>query len=196
MSNKWEREIEELLKKKVWLKSGGYIIIDQTEALTAIDVNTGKYVGSTNLADTVFKTNMEATKEIARQLRLRDIGGIIDIDVIDMQKLEHRQKVLAALEEELKKDRTRTTVLGLTQLGLVEMTRKKVRQGLSAVLEQPCPYCGGKGRVLNEATMAAKVRKEIRRILKHSASEAALVEVHPTVASDRKRTRLNSSHRT
>ncbi|NPV72013.1 MAG: Rne/Rng family ribonuclease [Firmicutes bacterium] len=178
-----DTEIEDLLKKKVWLKSGGYLVIDQTEALTAIDVNTGKYVGTTNLADTVFKTNMEAAREIARQLRLRDIGGIIIIDFIDMQSHDHRQKVMAALENELKKDRTRNTVLGLTQLGLVEMTRKKVRQGLSAVLEQPCSYCGGKGRILNEATMAAKVRKEVRRILKHSASEAALLEVHPTVAS-------------
>ncbi|MCR4398098.1 MAG: Rne/Rng family ribonuclease [Firmicutes bacterium] len=178
-----ETEIEDLLNKKVWLKSGGYLVIDQTEALTAIDVNTGKYVGTTNLADTVFKTNMEAAREIARQLRLRDIGGIIVIDFIDMQNLEHRQKVIAALENELRKDRTRNTVLGLTQLGLVEMTRKKVRQGLSAVLEQNCPYCHGKGRVLSESTMASKVRREVRRILKHSASEAALLEVHPSVAS-------------
>ncbi|MGE5485331.1 MAG: Rne/Rng family ribonuclease [Ignavibacteriales bacterium] len=178
-----ETEIEELLKKKVWLKSGGYLVIDHTEALTAIDVNTGKYVGTTNLADTVFRTNMEAAREIARQLRLRDIGGIIVIDFIDMQSQEHKQKVLQALEDELRKDRTRTSVLGLTQLGLVEMTRKKVRQGLSAMLEQQCPYCQGRARVLSEATMASKVRKEVRRILKHSASEAALLEVHPTVAA-------------
>ena len=178
-----DAEIEEALRKKVWLKSGGYIVIDQTEALTVIDVNTGKYVGTTSLADTVFRTNMEAAKEIARQLRLRDIGGIIVIDFIDMQVQEHRQKVLAALEEELRKDRTRTTVLGITQLGLVEMTRKKVRQGLSAVMEQPCPYCQGRGAVLSQATMASKVRREIRRMLRHSAGEAVLVEVHPSVAS-------------
>jgi len=175
--------MEKALKKRVWLRSGGYIVIDQTEALTAIDVNTGKFVGTTSLADTVFRTNLEAAREIARQLRLRDIGGIIVIDFIDMDSHHHRQEVLRTLEEALKKDRTKAHVLGITQLGLVEMTRKKVRQGLDEVLQRPCPYCEGKGRVLSEETMAGKVRREIKRILRQSASEAILVEVNPSVAA-------------
>jgi ribonuclease G len=178
-----ELEIDKALKRRVWLRSGGYIVIDQTEALTAIDVNTGKFVGTTNLADTVFKTNLEAAREIARQLRLRDIGGIIIIDFIDMEITEHRQKVLKTLEEELRKDRTRANVLGLTQLGLVELTRKKSRQNLDEALMRPCQYCDGRGKVLSEETMARRVRAEIRRILKQSTSEALLMEVHPTVAA-------------
>lgn len=178
-----EMEMDKALKKRVWLKSGGYIVIDQTEALTAIDVNTGKFVGTTNLADTVFKTNLEAAKEIARQLRLRDIGGIIIIDFIDMEIHDHRQRVLKALEDELRRDRTRANVLGLTQLGLVEMTRKKSRQNLDEAMMRPCTYCDGRGKVLSEETMARRVRAEIRRILKQSSSEALLMEVHPTVAA-------------
>lgn len=178
-----DAEIDAALRKKVWLKSGGYLIIEQTEALTVIDVNTGKFVGRTNLADTVFRTNMEAVREVARQIRLRDLGGIIVIDFIDMEHAEHRQRVLDALNGQLKKDRTKTNVLGLTQLGLVELTRKKANQGLSSLFEQPCPYCEGKGRLLSEETMAARVRREIRKILRNSTSEAILVEVHPTVAA-------------
>lgn len=178
-----ELELEKALKKRVWLKSGGYIVIDQTEALTAIDVNTGKFVGTTNLADTVFKTNLEAAREIARQLRLRDIGGIIIIDFIDMDVPEHRQKVLRTLEEELRRDRTRANVLGLTQLGLVEMTRKKSRQNLDEALMRPCTYCDGRGKTFSEESMARRVRAEIRRILKQGSSDALLMEVHPSVAA-------------
>ncbi len=178
-----EMEIDKALKRRVWLKSGGYLVIDQTEALTSIDVNTGKYVGTTNLADTVFKTNLEAAKEIARQLRLRDIGGIIIIDFIDMEITEHKEQVLQTLENELKKDRTKANVLGLTRLGLVEMTRKKSRQNLDEAMMRPCPYCEGRGKTLSEETMARRVRAEIRRILKQSSSEALLMEVHPSVAA-------------
>lgn len=178
-----EMEIDKALKKRVWLKSGGYIVIDQTEALTAIDVNTGKFVGTTNLADTVFKTNLEAAKEIARQLRLRDIGGIIIVDFIDMEITEHKTKVIKALEDELRRDRTRANVLGLTQLGLLEMTRKKSRQNLDEAMMRPCHYCDGRGKLLSEETMARRVRAEIRRILKQSSSEALLMEVHPSVAA-------------
>lgn len=178
-----DAQVEAALKKKVWLKSGGYLVIDHTEALTVIDVNTGKFVGTTDLADTVFKTNMEAVREIARQLRLRDIGGIIIVDFIDMEQADHRQRVLDSLHTHLKKDRTKTNILGLTELGLVELTRKKARQGLSAVMEQPCPYCEGRGRVLSELAMASRVRREIRRILRHADGEAILVEVHPNVAA-------------
>ncbi|MCL5676434.1 MAG: Rne/Rng family ribonuclease [Firmicutes bacterium] len=178
-----EPEIEKALKRRVWLKSGGYIVIDRTEALTSIDVNTGKFVGTTNLADTVFKTNLEAAREIAHQIRLRDIGGIIVVDFIDMEVPEHRQQVLKALEEAVRADRTKTNVLGLTQLGLVEMTRKKVRQSLDDVLQRACPYCDGRGKVLSEETMSRKVRADIKRILKHTSSEAVLIEVHPSVAA-------------
>ncbi len=176
-------EIEQALKKRVWLKSGGYLVFDQTEALTAIDVNTGKFVGSTNLADTVFRTNLEAAREIPKQLRLRDIGGIVIIDFIDMEKVEHRQEVLKVLEEHVKRDRTKVHILGLTQLGLVEMTRKKVRQSLESALMKTCPYCEGRGKVPSEDTMARQVRREIKRILSQSDSEAILVEVHPSVAA-------------
>jgi ribonuclease G len=178
-----ESEIDKALKRRVWLKSGGYIVIDQTEALTSIDVNTGKYVGTTNLADTVFKTNLEAAREIARQLRLRDIGGIIIIDFIDMEVHEHRQKVLKAFDEELRRDRTKANVLGLTQLGLVEMTRKKSRQNLDEAMMRACQACDGRGKILSEETMTRRVRAEIRRIMRQSSSEALLMEVHPTVAA-------------
>ena len=178
-----EEEIEKVLKPRVWLKSGGYIVIDRTEALTAIDVNTGKYVGSTNLADTVLKTNLEACTEITRQLRLRNIGGIIIIDFIDMPSEEHQNRIIVKLEEEIKRDKTKTNVLGLTQLGLVEMTRKKVRQGLENVLLKPCPYCEGKGKILSEETIGIKAKNEILKLAQHTGAEAVLVEVHPTVAS-------------
>ena len=139
-------QLERALRRKVWLESGGYIILDQVEALTAIDVNTGKYVGESNLGATVFKTNMEAVTEIARQLRLRNIGGIIIIDFIDMEDTGAREQLLKALEDEVKKDRVRVTVMGMTQLGLVELTRKKNGHDLSATLEGECSHCGGKGR--------------------------------------------------
>ena len=140
-------EMRQALDRKVWMKNGSYLIFDHTEALTVIDVNTGKYVGSTNLDDTVLRTNIEAAREIARQLRIRNIGGIIIIDFIDMNEENHKRKVLEAFEAELKKDKVRTHVLGITALGLVEITRKKVRQSLDSTLETGCPMCGGKGRV-------------------------------------------------
>ncbi|NLZ53216.1 MAG: Rne/Rng family ribonuclease [Thermoanaerobacteraceae bacterium] len=178
-----EPEAQRALERKVWLKSGGYIVIDHTEALTAIDVNTGKFVGSIDLEDTVVKTNLEAAREIAKQLRLRDIGGIIIIDFIDMNSQEHQKTVIETLEAELKKDRTKAHVLGITNLGLVEMTRKKVRQSLDEVLEKVCPYCEGRGRILSEDTMAKKVEREISRIFRTRRGEAVLIEVHPSVAA-------------
>lgn len=178
-----ESDAQRALERKVWLKSGGYIVIDHTEALTAIDVNTGKFVGSIDLEDTVVKTNLEAAREIAKQLRLRDIGGIIIIDFIDMNSQEHQKMVIDTLEAELKKDRTKAHVLGITNLGLVEMTRKKVRQSLDEVLEKVCPYCEGRGRILSEDTMAKKVEREISRIFRTRRGEAILIEVHPSVAA-------------
>lgn len=178
-----EAAISKALQRQVWLKSGGYLVIDRTEALTVIDVNTGKYVGTKNLSDTVFKINMEACQEIARQIRLRDIGGIIVVDFIDMDNPQHRALVMAEMEKHLRHDHTKTVVVGFTGLGLLEMTRKKVRQSIDEILEKPCPYCGGKGSVLSEETMAARIRREIRRVLRASPSEAILLEANPHVAS-------------
>ncbi|HOV78853.1 MAG TPA: Rne/Rng family ribonuclease [Bacillota bacterium] len=178
-----ELEIEKALKRKVWLKSGGYLVIDQAEALTAVDVNTGKYVGSTNLEDTVLKTNLEAAQEIARQLRLRNIGGIIIVDFIDMNKEGHRQDVLRALEEEIKKDKTKTNILGITQLGLVEMTRKKVRPSLAEVVQKPCPYCEGRGKVLSEETLGIHFKNQIYNVARQTPARTILVEANPVVAA-------------
>lgn len=177
-------EIEKIGQRQVWLKSGGYIVIDKTEALTVIDVNTGKFVGRTNLADTVFHTNLEAVNEIARQIRLRDIGGIIIIDFIDMDADEHKQAVLSALEEKLKRDKTKTNILGLTGLGLVEMTRKKARQNFEGVLYSECPCCEGRGRVQSPETVSINVRRELRKIAVHKRLQGAFtVQVHPRVAA-------------
>jgi ribonuclease G len=178
-----EQELEKALRRKVWLKSGGYLVIDQTEALTAIDINTGKYIGSSSLEETVLKTNLEAAREIARQLRLRDIGGIIIVDFIDMRDPEHQEQVLAELKEQLKKDRTRAHILGLTQLGLLEMTRKKVRQALEEGMMRSCPYCEGKGKVFSEETMAARIERELADYVRGLEHEAVLVECHPQVAA-------------
>ncbi len=178
-----EQEIEKALKQKVWLKCGGYLIIDQCEALTVIDVNTGKYVGTTNLEDTVLKTNLEAASEIARQLRLRKIGGIVIVDFIDMSEEAHRNEVLQALEEEIKKDKTKTNILGITQLGLVEMTRKKVRPSLSEVLQKPCPYCEGRGKVLSEETLGINYKNQIYNVARQTTAQTILVEANPLVAA-------------
>ncbi|NLW24592.1 MAG: Rne/Rng family ribonuclease [Clostridia bacterium] len=177
------QELNKALKRRVWLKSGGYIVIDQTEALASIDVNTGKYVGSVDLEDTVYRTNLEAAVEIARQLRLRNIGGIIIIDFIDMENEEHNQEVLAKLEEELKKDKVKAHILGLTSLGLVEMTRKKVRHSLSTALERICPCCEGKGRILSENTIALQIKDELNNLASRTLAEAICVEAHPSVSS-------------
>lgn len=177
-----EKEIWKMLSRVVELKSGGYIAIDRTEALTVIDVNSGRYVGRKEQRDTILRINMEAAVEIARQLRLRDIGGIIIIDFIDMEAKEDREKVIQTLERELKKDRAKTYISQISQLGLVEMTRKRSRQSLDEMLKQPCPYCKGEGRVLSSKTIAIKVQRELRKsaIIR---GRNVVVEVHPSVAS-------------
>ncbi|MFN7548825.1 MAG: ribonuclease E/G, partial [Pseudomonadota bacterium] len=159
----FEEEIERALARRVDLKSGGYLIIDQTEALTTIDVNTGGFVGARNFDDTIFKTNLEAAGAMARQLRLRNLGGIIIADFIDMTREEHRQSVLAELRKQLARDRTRTTVSGFTQLGLVEMTRKRTRESLAHMLCQPCPTCEGRGQVKTPRTVCYDILREILR---------------------------------
>ena len=178
-----EAELEKALARQVWLKSGGYLVFDEAEALTVVDVNTGRYIGRRNLADTILKTNLEAAEEIARQVRLRDIGGIIIVDFIDMSIEDHRRKVLEKLNASIKNDRTKTYVLGLTNLGLVEMTRKKVRQDLSEYLQQPCPYCGGSGRVLTPLVISTRIERELKMQLQEEKSKAILVEMHHEVAA-------------
>jgi len=158
-----ETEIEKALSRRVELKSGGYLIIDQTEALTTIDVNTGGFVGSRNFDDTIFKTNLEAAQAIARQLRLRNLGGIIIVDFIDMQSDEHRAAVLEEFRRALARDRTRMSVNGFTALGLVEMTRKRTRESLAHVLCQPCPTCDGRGEVKTAHTVCYEILREILR---------------------------------
>lgn len=178
-----EAQLSKALRRKVWLDCGGYIVIDPTEALVSIDVNTGKFTGTVDFADTVFKTNMEAAAEIARQLRLRNLGGIIVIDFIDMEKAEDREKVLARLKEELTRDRTKTNVLGFTGLGLVELTRKKVSQSLDDLLTKVCPACEGKGRVPSEITVACDAERQIAAAARASEGRSLLVEAHPSVAA-------------
>jgi ribonuclease G len=179
-----EAEIDKALRRQVWLKSGGSIVIDRTEAMTVIDVNTGKFTGgaSMQLEELVTRTNLEAAREIARQLRLRDIGGIVIIDFIDMKSSANQARLLAELESELARDRTVTSVLGLTKLGLVELTRKKVRQSLSEALTSPCPTCGGKGRVLSLAEVSRRLEREIRALVKTGEAEAVVVELSAELA--------------
>ena len=158
-----EEELTRALARRVDLKSGGYLVIDQTEALTTIDVNTGGYVGARNFDDTIFKTNLEAAGSIARQLRLRNLGGIIIADFIDMMREDHQQAVLAELKKQLARDRTRTTVSGFTQLGLVEMTRKRTRESLAHMLCEPCPTCQGRGQVKTSRSVCYDILREILR---------------------------------
>jgi ribonuclease G len=178
-----EQELEKALWRKVWLKCGGYLIFDQTEALTVIDVNTGKYVGDKNLEETVLRTNMEAAAEIGRQLRLRNIGGIIIVDFIDLEKKENRQKILQTLEEEIKKDKTKANILGITPLGLVEITRKKARPSLAEIMQKPCPYCEGRGKVLSEETVGINFKNNIYEFAARTSSTTILIEAHPAVAA-------------
>ncbi|MBE4749971.1 Rne/Rng family ribonuclease [Corallococcus sp. ZKHCc1 1396] len=158
-----EQELQRATQRKVWLKSGGYLIIDQAEALTAIDVNSGRYVGKKSLEETITKINVEAAKEIVYQLRLRNIGGIIICDFIDMEKAQNRDKVFKSLQEALGRDKAKTNVLRISELGLVEMTRKRVRESIGRVLHEDCPYCDGKGFVKTATTVAYEIFREIRR---------------------------------
>jgi ribonuclease G len=158
-----EEEIQKALGRRVDLKSGGYLIIDQTEAMTTIDVNTGGFVGGRSFDETIFKTNLEAAQVIARQLRLRNLGGIIIIDFIDMENVDHRNAVLAELNKMLERDRTRLTVNGFTQLGLVEMTRKRTRESLAHVLCEACVTCNGRGEIKTAQTICYEILREIVR---------------------------------
>jgi ribonuclease G len=176
-----EQEIERALKSKVWLKSGGYIVINQTEALVAIDVNTGKYVGKKNLEETVFRTNLEAIREIVRQVRLRDLGGIIVLDFIDMENHENRAAVFESLEQEIRKDRSKTKILQISEFGLVEMTRKRVRQSLERSLTQACPYCSGSGRVKSNVTIMLEIWRYLMKQRDTHEGGEVIVRVNPEV---------------
>ena len=178
-----EVEINKCLAQKVWLKSGGYLIIDQAEALTAIDVNSGKFVGSSSLEDTTTQCNLEAVDEIAHQLRLRNIGGLIVLDLIDMEKQSNRDRVNKRLEAVLKKDRARTNVLKISELGLVEMTRKRVQEDLVRSISEPCHYCSGTGHTKSPHTVVYDILREIKRETTRAKSkETIYVNANPSVA--------------
>src|SRR3990167_1696583 len=180
-----QAEIDKALKSKVWLKSGGSIVINQTEALVAIDVNTGRYVGKKTtgrLEDTIVKTNLEAVKEIVRQVRLRDLGGIIVLDLIDMEEKKNRQKVLQAVEQELRKDRSPSKALQVSDFGLVIITRKRVKQSLERVLTEPCPYCSGTGVIKSASTICAEILTEMKKIASELDGQGVILRVNPDIA--------------
>jgi ribonuclease G len=177
-----EAEIDANLGRKVWLKSGGYLIVDQSEALTAIDVNTGRYVGKRDLEETVLKTNLEAVREVVHQLRFRNIGGLIIVDLIDMESGENREKVYRAFQEALRQDKAKTNILKISELGLVEMTRKRTRENLVQQLCEPCSYCEGRGYVLSRESVTHKILREIRKDLPRFGGRRIAIAVAPRVA--------------
>ncbi|PWT92354.1 MAG: Rne/Rng family ribonuclease [Acidobacteria bacterium] len=177
-----ERELEKALQDKVWLKSGGYIVINHTEALVAIDVNTGKFVGKRSLEDTIAKTNLESVKEIIRQIRLRDLGGIIVIDFIDMENPENQAKLMEALETELKKDRSPSRIMPGSSSTLVILTRKRTRRSLEKILCQPCPYCGGGGMIKSISTICFDILNEVKKQALYLEGHEIILRVNPDVA--------------
>jgi len=177
-----EVEISRALEKKIWLKSGGYIVIELTEALTAIDVNTGSYVGKRNLEETILKTNLEAVKEIAYQLRLRNIGGLIVIDFIDMEKKANRDRVFMTLKEALSKDKAKTHILRMSELGLIEMTRKRTRENLNRLMSEPCNYCEGRGTLKSKKTICCEIFRDLEREAASSVDGGNIyVRVNPEI---------------
>src|SRR4029079_12373325 len=180
-----QAEIDKALRPKVWLKSGGYLVINPTEVLVAIDVNTGRYVGkksSGRLEDTIVKTNLEAVKEIVRQIRLRDLGGIIVLDFIDMEEKKNRQKILQTVEQELKKDRSPSKALQVSDFGLVIITRKRVKQSLERVLTEPCPYCSGSGVIKSSSTICYEILTEVKKVSPELNGHRLLLRVNPDIA--------------
>jgi ribonuclease G len=180
-----QAEIDKALRPKVWLKSGGYLVINQTEALVAIDVNTGRYVGkksSGRLEDTIVKTNLEAVKEIVRQIRLRDLGGIIVLDLIDMEEKKNRQRVFQEVEKELRRDRSPSKALQVSDFGLVIVTRKRVKQSLERQLTEPCPYCSGSGSIKSSATICYEILEEMKKLGPDLDGQGVLLRVNPDIA--------------
>ncbi|MFA5069040.1 MAG: Rne/Rng family ribonuclease [Candidatus Omnitrophota bacterium] len=179
-----EAEIDRLFERKIFLKCGGYITIEQTEGMIAIDVNSGRFTGKKNLGDTIFKVNREAAEEIARQLRLRDIGGIVIIDFIDMELAAQRKETLSILQEALKKDKARTNIISFSELNVVEMTRQRVRKSLESVSYENCPYCRGKGMVKSDEAMVTLVLRKLKSFIKTNRKKKDIeVCVHPKIAS-------------
>jgi ribonuclease G len=179
-----QAEIDKALRSKVWLKSGGYLVINQTEALVAIDVNTGRYVGKRTgrLEDTIVKTNLEAVKEIVRQIRLRDLGGIIVLDLIDMEEKKNRQKVFQEVERELRKDRSPSKALQVSDFGLVIVTRKRVKQSIERQLTDPCPYCSGSGSIKSASTICYEILTEMKKIGGELEGQGVILRVNPDIA--------------
>jgi ribonuclease G len=177
-----EIEIDRALERKVWLKSGGYLIVDEMEALTAIDVNTGRFVGKSSLEDTITKTNLEACREVAEQLRIRSIGGMIVVDFIDMDRAQNRERVTRAFNDYLRRDRAKAAVTRISELGLIEMTRKRTRESLLHTLTEPCTACEGKGYTKSRRTVAYEVLRELRRQGDLIETDSIVIEVHPDVA--------------
>ena len=180
-----QSEIDKALRSKVWLKSGGYIVINQTEALVAIDVNTGRYVGkksSGRLEDTIVKTNLEAAKEIVRQVRLRDLGGIIVLDFIDMEEKKNRQKVAATIEQELRRDRAPSKAVQVSDFGLIIITRKRVKSSLERQLTEPCPYCSGTGTIKASATICYDILTEVKKVRNELDGYSLVLRVNPEIA--------------
>ena len=180
-----QAEIDKALRSKVWLKSGGYLVINQTEALVAIDVNTGRYVGkksSGRLEDTILKTNLEAVKEIVRQIRLRDLGGIIVLDLIDMEEKKNRQRVFQEVEKELRRDRSPSKAIQVSDFGLVIVTRKRVKQSLERQLTEPCPYCSGSGSIKSSSTVCFEILTELKKIGSDLEGQGVILRVNPDIA--------------
>jgi len=177
-----EAEIRKAMRKKVWLKSGGYLVIEQTEALVVVDVNTGRFVGKRDFEETILKTNLEAAKEIVRQLRLRDLGGIIIVDFIDMETSTNRKKIFEALQNHLKTDRSKTSLFQITELGLVQMTRKRARENLGKILCEACPYCTGHGFIKSKETVSSEINREIRRLADSIEQEEIIIRANPDLA--------------
>lgn len=176
-----EVDISRALGRRIWLKSGGYIVIDHTEAMTVIDVNTGKFVGKEDLEDTILKTNLEAVKEIAYQIRLRNLGGIIIIDFIDMERLENRQRVFNAFSEAMTRDRAKNTISHISELGIIQMTRKRVRESVSRILSEPCPYCEGRGLVKSPRTLCYEIFRKVKKMA-GTGGYKIVIRAHPAVA--------------
>ncbi|HJU74124.1 MAG TPA: ribonuclease E/G, partial [Gemmatimonadaceae bacterium] len=177
-----ETEIRDLFKRRCDLPSGGYLIIEPTEALVAVDVNSGRYTGKKDAEATILRTNLEAAREVARQIRLRDVGGIIVCDFIDMESKGNRDKVLNELRNHLARDRARTKAFAVSDLGLIEMTRQRVRQSHLQSMTEPCPTCHGTGRIFTPETIVRRVERSLKRVALHGKRDALVVKVHPEVA--------------
>jgi ribonuclease G len=178
-----QKQIDNAFNRQVWLKCGGYLVIDETEALIAIDVNTGRNKGSDDLEKTIFQTNMEAAEEVARQLRLRNIGGLVVVDLIDMKSRRDQQAVYKAMKDRLRRDKAKTQVMPISPLGLMEMTRQRLHESLSTAVYDPCPTCNGQGRIKSTETMSVELQRRVNTLMQKypDTEHDLLITVHPDV---------------